>query len=226
MTHKYQLNLIIEDLGEDIPLSGEFSDDDWIILEEFVQYADELSNTKFIQSGKWGELKIEWDQEPSMKVSTKLPNWDDVIVFLHKFRPLLLQNERTNFYKVHNILAKELANAHFRNLLGQYHELYSGKLMQSGFQFRSNDTLINSESILFDWLNSHEYHREKEKQEFIQNLHQMIPLDASKVIFLRQLVHKAIAVFNLAGLIRVVLGKQKSINMKLRQTLSEGERRA
>jgi hypothetical protein len=89
--------------------------------------------------------------------------------------------------------------------------------MHSGLQIRHNDVLINSEKILLDWLNSHEYHREKQKQELIDSLHRMIPLDASKVVFLRLLAYKAQGVFNLAALIRVVLGKQKSVNMKLRQ---------
>jgi hypothetical protein len=216
MPNKYQLNLIVEDTGEDITLSGEFSDDEWDLLENFLKYADELFNTQLIQVGGWGELQIKWEQN-SMTVATKLPEWDPVIVFLHKFRPILLQNESTNFYKICNILAKELDHPQFRNLLSQYRDLYSGKTMQSGLQIRHNDVLINSEKILLDWLNSHEYHREKEKQEFIDSLHKMIPLDASKIIFLRLLDHKAQGVFNLAAFIRVVLNKQKSINMKLRQ---------
>ena len=216
MPKKYELNLTIEETGEDITQSGELSDADCELLEEFTQYADDLYNTDLIQVGGWGELNIEWSQN-SMKVNTKLPQWDNVIVFIHKFRPLLLQNESTNFYKIYNILAKELDHPHFRNLLNQYREQYSGKTMQSGFRVTHDGVLINSEKILLDWLNAHEYHRNKDKQEYIDSLHRLIPLDASKVILLRLLAEKALGVFKLSAFIQVVLGKQKSLNMTLIQ---------
>jgi hypothetical protein len=223
MGHKYELKFIVDETGETVLLSGEFSDNERELLEEFVEHAEGVLNTKFLQSGDWGKLGIKWDENKNMKVTTELPAWDDVIVFLHKFRPLLLQNERTNFYKIHNLLAKNLDHPYFRSLLGKQREVFSGKASQSIMQFRSNDVLINSENILFDWLNSHEYHREKEKKEFIESLHKMIPLDASKVLFLRLLTDKALATYNMTAFIRVVLGKQKQVSVKMRQPLARGK---
>jgi len=210
MPHKYELSLIIKETDEKVTLSGELSDENKELLEEYLQYAKELLSTSFLQSGGGGQLSIDLNPESGMTVTTQLPPWDDVMAFLHRFRPILLQSEGTNFYKIYNVLAKVLDHPHFRLLLNQQRELFSGKLMQSGI-------LINSEKVLFDWLNSHEYHRDKEKQEFIKNLHHMMPLDASKVIFLHLLTHKVIAVFNLAAFIRVVLGKQKSLNINPQQ---------
>lgn len=214
MPHKYELTFVAKETGENITLSGEFPDNEWGPLEAFVQCAEEVISTNFIRNGHWGGLNIHWENS-SMNITTELPPWDDVIVLLHKFRPLLLQNERTNFYVIHNVLAKKLNHPYFRSFLGQQREIYSGKTMQSMYQIFSNDVLINSEKVLFDWLNSHEYHREKGKQEFIASLHQMIPLDASRVIFLRLLTYKAVAVHNLAAFIQVILGKQKSLNIKM-----------
>jgi len=216
MPQKYELSLINDETGETVSISGEFSDEEVKVLEAFVREADEVWNTDFIQTGEKGQLNIQWDRETGTKVSTVLPEWNQVIVFLYKFRPILLQNEKTNFYKIHNLLAKKLDHPHFRNSLGVQHELYSGKTAQAEFQIKSNEVLLNSEKVLFDWLNSHEYHRDEDKREFIESLHQMIPLDASKVIFLKLLLHKAIAARNVVDLIKVVLGKQKetSVTMK------------
>jgi hypothetical protein len=217
MAHKYDLSFVVGETDETVSVQGEFSDSEWELLEEFVEHAEGVLTTKFFQSGDSGKLEIKWDENKNMSVTTDLPPWDDVVVFLHKFRPLLLQNERTNFYKIHNLLAKKLDHPYFRSLLAQQREVFSGKLSQSIVQFRSNDVLINSEKILFDWLNSHEYHREKEKKEFIERLHKMIPLDASKVFFLRLLTDKAVATYNLTAFVRVVLGKQKQVSVKMRQ---------
>jgi hypothetical protein len=82
---------------------------------------------------------------------------------------------------------------------------------------KSNKVLLNSESVLFDWLNSHEYHRNEDKREFIESLHQMIPLDLTKVVFLRLLVHKAVAAINMTTLISVLLGRKEEIEVTMRQ---------
>ena len=82
--------------------------------------------------------------------------------------------------------------------------------MRSAVEIRSNDELVNSEKVLFDWLNSYEYRRDEEKREFTDRLDEALPLEASKVIFLSLLTDKAEAIFNVATLVRVVLGKQKS----------------
>lgn len=216
MPVKYELHMKVEQTGEDISVSGEFSDDEAQLLENFVEYAEDVWNTDFIQSEEHGSFNINWTRDAGTKVETTLPDWNLVMVFLYKFRPLLLNNEQTNFYRIHNLLAKKLDHPYFRGALGLQHELYSGKVSQSEMQFRSNEVLINSEKVLFDWLNSHEYHKDKDKKEFIESLHMMLPLDVSKVIFLRLLLHKAMAAKNIAKLIKLLLGQTKELEVSMR----------
>jgi hypothetical protein len=58
-------------------------------------------------------------------------------------------------------------------------------------------------------LNSYEYHPNDEKRQFIEDLQQVLPSDALKVIFMGLLSDKAEAIFNLAEFVLVVLGKQR-----------------
>lgn len=215
MAHEYELTLTIKVTGENVTLKGSFQADEWNLLNEFLEYAEELLKTKYVRDGMPAAMNITLGQN-SGTVSTKLPNWDDVIVFLHKFRPIGLQSESTNFYKICNILSKELAHPHFRNLINEQRDVYSGKRAESAFKILSNDVLLNSEKVLYDWLNSFEYHRDKEKRQFIESLHQMIPLDASKVLFLGLLSDKTQAICNIAVLVRVIVGKQKSAEGEIR----------
>jgi len=219
MAHRYELKVVIDETGENISLSGEFEESEYGLLEEFVGYSDDILETKFIQSGDAGELTIKFDQVERrlMTVATRLPDWYDVIAFLHRFRPILLQNEGTNFYTIHNILAKKFGHPRLREFLGHCHFIYSGKRQRSGIQFRTNDVLINSEKLLSDWLNSHEYHKDSEKQRFIGELHRVMPLDVSKVLFLGLLIDKSQAVCELSNLIRVALGQQNSMTLKMWQ---------
>jgi hypothetical protein len=213
MPHPYSLLLTVEG-SEDTTLSGEFQDEQWSLLEKFVLYVTELSETKFLQSGDGGELRIQHDQS-GMVVEVRLPPLDDISVFLHKFRPLILQKESTYFNKIHNILAKELTHPYFRSFLSEQHATFNGKDLQAAFQLRINDVLINSEKVLYEWLNAQEYHRLEDSQKFIAYLHQWIPLEASKVIFLQLLLGKAQAAYNVALLVKVILGQQEGFTNKI-----------
>ncbi len=211
MSHPYQLTLTINQTGENTSLSGILEDDEWNLLHEFLQCVDELLTTKDVKDGMPASLKINWDKDTELAVATKLPDWEDVMAFLHRFRPIILKDENSNFYKVCNILGKKLDHSYFRNLIQDQRDAYSGKKMQTMIRVWSDDVLLNSEEVLQDWLNSFEYHRDKEKRTFIESLHAMLPLDASKVIFLSLLSYKMQATVNIAALVRVVVGKQKSL---------------
>lgn len=218
MPYEYDLTLTINDTGEIVSQKGRFDADAWNLLSEFLQYAEALINTKFVKDGMRARLNIKGDRDSGMQVMTELPNWDDVTVFLHKFRPIGLESESTHFYKICSILTKELTHPYFRNMIGEQREIYSGKRNQKMFRIQSNDVVLNSEKVLYDWLNSYEYHRDKEKRQFIESLHQMFPLDASKVLFIGLLSAKTQAIHNIAALIRVILGKQKSLEGQIKMS--------
>jgi hypothetical protein len=214
MPHEYKLMLKSEDSEEEVSLSGTLSDEDWERLNDFTDYADDLVHTKFAQEGMQSSLNIKWDISSGMTVSAALPNWDDVTVFLHKCRPIILQSESTSFYNIASLLSKELSHDLFRQMIKGQRDIYSGKRSQSVFRLSTDDVILNSEKILFDWLNAYEYHRDKDKQEFIDKLHSFFPLEASKVIFIGLLTDKMEAIYNLAALTRVVVGKQKMVQGK------------
>ena len=148
MVHEYKLSLNVQETGEKIIVAGELEDEEWELLEEYLQYATELINTKFVKNGMPSSLKLNWDRETGITTTTQLPPWDDVIVFLHKFRPLGLQSERTNFYKIFNLLSRENSHPYFRSLISEEHRTYSGKRLQSQFKVYSNEVLLNSEKLL------------------------------------------------------------------------------
>ena len=211
MSHPYKLSLTHNETGEEITLTGEFSDEDWRQLDEFTEYARDLISTKFVHDGMPASLEIHLDQNSGMVVTSQLPLWDDVTVFLHKFRPLGLQSESTYFYKICSLLTKELTHSYFRSMIELQRDIFSGKVLQAQFQILSDDVVLNSERVLYDWLNAYEYHRDREKREFIESLHRMLPLDASKVLFLSLLTEKTKAINNIAALTMVVIGKQESV---------------
>jgi hypothetical protein len=161
-------------------------------------------------------FQIKWDHKSGMRFNTQLPPWDEVIVFLHKYRPIGLQSESTYFYKICNILSKELQHPYFHSMIQQQREVFSGKTLQTQYQIKVNDIVLNSEKTLYDWLNAYEYHRNKEKQALIDSLNSMLPSDTTKAIFLGLLAEKASAIHDVAVFTRVLLGKQKGFEGTMR----------
>jgi hypothetical protein len=107
MPLKYKLDFIVDNTGETASVSGELTNEELKLLTAFSTCAEDVWNTKFMQEPHKGEFQIDWHRDTGTNITTVLPEWDNVTVFLHKFRPLLLQREETNFYKVHNLLAKK-----------------------------------------------------------------------------------------------------------------------
>ncbi len=211
MAIKYELDFTLEETGEVFSILGGFSDDAVKLLERFVICAEEVWQTTFIQSGQRGQATISFRPNEGITTKTTLPDWNQVIVFLHKFRPILLESESLSFKNIQSLLGRHFDNEFLRNFLKLQGDLYYGKADESYIQIKSNKVPLESEKVLFDWLNSHEFHRDEEKAEFIESLHQMIPLEVSKVIFLRLLIDKATASLNLAMMIQLALGKQREL---------------
>jgi len=212
---KFSLTLNNNNTGEKDVVTGIFEYEEWRCLENFLNYAQDLCCTKLVQSGMQSSIILKFNHNKGLTVKTTLPQWDDVIVFLHKFRPLGLKSENTNFYNVCKILSRTLQHNWMRIFIKEQRYLYSGKNMQSKFQIRLNDVLLNSEKVLNDWLNAYEYHRDKEKKKFIESLHKIIPLESSKGIFIYLLTDKAMAIFKIAQLIEVVFGRKKTFNVEI-----------
>ena len=78
-----------------------------------------------------------------------------------------------------------------------------------------DDVLVNSQDIFSKWLNSHEYHRDEDKRDFIKNLELTFPETGIRSVFLMLLSEKTKAINNIAALINVIISKQNSIYFKI-----------
>jgi len=209
--HPFNLTVNGEDTREKVSLSGEFTNDEWQLLEDYLTCLEELFGCRLLHGQAKCSLNIKWDRGSEGIVTAELPPLEDVRSFLHTIRPLLLQSEPTSFYHINNLLAKHLAHPYLRALLGAQRKTYSGGREQSVWTIRVDNRVVNSEETLHTWLNAYEYHRDKDKQGTIDDLAQMLPLPALKAIFIQMLMDKTEALFQMARLVRLVLGKQSGM---------------
>lgn len=122
-----------------------------------------------------------------------------------------------NYLKTSSLLKRRCEYPNFRSLLDEQRELFDSRNNQRSIRITANDTVINSEQTLFDWLNSYEYHRDQKKRSKIDSLHRLIPLEHSIPTFMNLLGDKVDAIRYLAALIAVMLGRQESVTVERRR---------
>jgi hypothetical protein len=214
MGKPFHVTLCIEGQS-DVIASGIVTDEEYGILELYFTQSIELTESKPIKEGMPCNISVDYDADDGLKVTSKLPNKDDLSILLHRLRPFILQKEPASFVKVSSILSKYISGARFRQFIRQQRELYDGSQAQRMFRVVSNSVIVNSERILYDWLNSHEYHRDPNKRASIDDLFKRMPNELLHGLLVSMLVDKTRAVCNVALIVAVVIGKSAQINFRV-----------
>ncbi len=207
MPHNVNANLVLAGVAR--PLAITFEDSEWVDLEAYSTYARQLLSARLVQDGGSGSLSMSFQAGAGWSYKVSLPPDDDICALLHRVRPFLLKDEPTNFYKIAALLSRRVVDEDFHSLLKRVRRHYSGRHFQDLMVITSNETVLNSEDTLFKWLNAHEYHRDKDKQRELEALHQIMPLESSRAIFLMMIYDQVRAICVLAGIIETIIGRQE-----------------
>jgi hypothetical protein len=208
--------------GETYEIAYSLSTEDIAVLSDFLREVDSLEELPIVRAGIPSTYRVEWKAREGIRLGFSLPPMDDLAALLHRLRPFILTNEPFSFNRVCGILGRRLDSPPIRQLLKQERESFTGKQMQSQVQISSQGILLNCEATLMTWLNSHEYHRDRDKMAELEQLHQVFPLESSKALFVMLLSHKCNAIGGIADLVKCVLGKEKSLQVDLRQLPKPG----
>ena len=166
-----------------------------------------MVNIELHQKGGPGSLTLNYDVNVGFSYSVDLPPNDQVLALMHRLGPFVLKNEPTYFYKICNILGKQIKDEDFRKYLESVKNLFSGQNFRNIAVLRSNDIIINSEDTLKIWLNAYEYHRDPDKRVELEMLHKIVPIEASRAIFIMMLYDMSRAIFIISNMIKIFIGK-------------------
>jgi len=211
---KFALHLTDQATGESEKVIGEFPDEEVVILEGFLENLQRLEESRLVKEGIPGGLKLHIDRDKGFVYEVELPDEDLILAFLHRLRRFILNEENSSYNRVTGIIAKRLSNDRIRSLIKNQRKVYDGRQFQSGILIQSNGVTVNSEKMLFDWLNSFEYHDDTTKREEIEKLHQLMPLEVSRAVFLMLLTEKVKAIYVIADFVALILGKIETLETK------------
>jgi hypothetical protein len=208
MSHSFTLSVRINQ-EEPERLNVEVRDEDWNTLVSFLDDFDRLAATRVANGGQV-RVRFRFDAQGGFASSGEMPPDDDVAAFLHRLRPFVLNDERSNFYRVCNVLGRAIAHRGVTAMLQRQRDEFSGRVFQSQIQISSNRTVINSEEVLQNWLNAYEYHRDADRREELAQIHHdQFPLEAMRPVLFSMLIDKTRAIAAVADVVRMIVSGAK-----------------
>ena len=183
--------------GNETQLSGTFSDEQTEILKAYYRYVEELSEVKVLKDGFPAKVQLQYEAGKGMAYSTQLPPDNDVWAFLHKIRPLVLNDEHASYNRTTGIIAKAFPHPNIRLLIKAARKVYDGRSFQQQIKIKTAGMVINSDEVLRHWWNATEYHRAQDEPKKVMNaLDAVLPPKVSRAVFLMLLSDQALAVFD------------------------------
>lgn len=216
MPKPFEITVELE--GRDpIIVKGIFNDHELKTMLLYLNQHEELARSKPLREGFPCNVSIKAEKGSELRVVATLPDNDTVGLLLHRLRPFILQDMPANFITVSAIVGRCVDNPHLRQLLHRQRMLYDGRDFQQGVRLVSNKVVVNSDKVLCDWLNSHEYHFDSDKRETVDALFARMPGDLMRTIMISMLVDKVKAIQNVASLVAVLLGKSNQLQFTDRE---------
>jgi hypothetical protein len=185
-------------------------------LREFLECAKRLNECTFAQD--WSvlsKISIQFGGKAGgIKNVGAVPPDEQIEVFLHRLRPIYLNNERTNFNKISNLVSSHIRDPEIAQSFRSWKREYDGSASQEAFKMSVDLTTLNSQEFLDNYLNALEYHRDKERREKIQQVTQHYPLDVQKPIIVLLLFFRLSAINRLASFIELCFDSENGKQIK------------
>ena len=185
-------------------------------LREFLECAKRLNEYTFAQD--WSvlsKISIQFGGKGGgIKNVGEVPPDEQIEVFLHRLRAIYLNDERTNFNKIVNLVSSHIRDQEIAQSFRSWKREYDGSASQETFKVSVDLTTLNSQEFLGNYLNALEYHRDKERREKIQQVAQYYPLDVQKPIVVLLLFYRLSAINRLASFIELCFESENGKQIK------------
>lgn len=221
MGQHFHLELNAQNLNG-LVVEGDFTDRELEVLEQYLEQYETIASSPALSGGFSFNMKLQWAQD-SAAVDCDLPDDDTLGLLLHRLRPFILSKEPASYERVSGLVRKRVQHPVISDMLKRQRRLYDGRDFQEMLRITIDGTLVNSEETLKAWLNSHEYHRDRDKRAHIESLLSAFPGDLAKGILVNMLIDKMGACKNLAGFVAVLLGKSESLTFETSRELMAPE---
>ena len=205
------LSFIIEDTTtgkkrnlEKRPFAGPTRDK----LYAFCEIAQSLAESSFVTNPLNRKGSLSFGNDGSVTNQGVQPSDEEIGAFLHKLRPIYLNDEETNFNLIANIVKKHIDDEDVTKAVKYWQQYYDGRDSQKTFEIKIKGKILNSNEFFDNYINALEYHRDQKRRQYIDLIAESFPLDAQKAIFVLLLGLKVKAIIKLASFVLNCLQKE------------------
>ena len=185
-------------------------------MREFLECAKRLNECTFAQD--WSvlsKISVQFGGKGGgIKNVGSVPPDEQIEVFLHRLRPIYLNDERTNFNRIANLVSSHIRDSEIAQTIRAWKNEYDGSASQEAFRMSVDLTTLNSQEFLDNYLNALEYHRDKDRREKIQQVTQHYPLDVQKPIVVLLLFYRLSAINRLASFVELCFESESGKQIK------------
>lgn len=193
-------------------LAVQFTEAEWAILMRYCEDCERIAESNALKDFRVN-INVSGEKGKPVEWNSTIPDDDKIAVILHRLRPFVLNDEPTNFNKVCNILKRQMNHPFLRSVVDYQRNEFSGKNFQEQSKIQlDGDLVINANERLMEWLNSKEYHRDREKSKAIDAINHALPNNFLKAILCSMLIDKVHAIIAIGNLIVAMkLGEGKEV---------------
>jgi hypothetical protein len=138
-----------------------------------------------------------------------LPSDESLEAFIHRFRPIYLNKEPTNFHRVANALSEHFSHKAIAVCIRQLKRIYEMRDTSKKFAITVSGRSITSGDFLDDYLNGFEYHRDATRRTSLRAFEEKFSPEARKAILSIHLSGRYNAAVQLARLINETIDDRK-----------------
>jgi len=166
-------------------------------LNLFLRRFEQLKRTRFFSDPELRNIQYEFKVEKVDEVfrdrsQIKVPDEDTIKSFLLSFRVFYLENEKTNFYSICNLLYKKIADERVRSDLVTIRSSYTTALNRGSMNFNFLGKRYSPRDVVDLWFNAEYFHTDIGKVKELDT----IKNSPAKELFLYLLIKTVITLTN------------------------------
>jgi hypothetical protein len=193
-----------------------FPDETKLKLLTFCECAQSLSESSFVKNPLSRKGSLHFANDGSITHKGEFPPDDDIYAFLHRLRPIYLNDEETNFNKIANLVSQHILDNDVTEAIRYWKQYYDGRESQKIFTIKIKEKILNSNEFFDNYVNAFEYHRNPARRKYIDAIAESFPLEAQKSVFVLLLGLKLKVTIKLASFVLNCLQKENGQPIILR----------
>jgi hypothetical protein len=204
------VTIILKSAGTDEvveEITTDFNVDELKLLSSFSDFVERIRASTFLTIGIPAISNIRWNEKEGLRFDCSPYEDSHMFELLHVLRPLILEKESASFSSILALLSKKFPSKNFKNHVRRIREVFEKGEYEAYFQISVGSQPLFDESTFKLWLNSQQYHTDKEKNIAWKRLEESLQSENARGYLITQIQGKVKAIFNLQYIVLMILRK-------------------